>query len=58
MLGVLWYFATLVVAFIVLVARLGSRLSLIEAVTAAVPVGTIGGAWLFYLVSCLLSAME
>jgi hypothetical protein len=58
MLGVMWYGFTLASAFVLLVARIGPRLSFGELALASVPVGTIGGAWLFYLCACLLSNME
>jgi hypothetical protein len=57
MLGELWYFATLAATFVVLVARLSPRLSLPEIVAATVAVGSIGPAWIVYIISCLTSAI-
>ncbi len=57
MLAELWYLQTLVAAFVVLVARLGSALTLPELVAASVAVGTIIPAWIVYIVACLTSAI-
>jgi len=46
MLGLVWYAGTLVAAFVFLVNNVYPRLTLVECALAAVPVGTIGGAWL------------
>jgi hypothetical protein len=56
MLGLLWYFATVFAAYVyILGSRLGSLISPTEAVFAAVPLGTIGGAWIVYFVASLIS---
>ena len=51
----LLYFATLVVSFMVLVTHLSPHLSLLELACGAIPVGSVAGAWLFFLLSALLS---
>ena len=58
MLGVWWYLSTLVGAFIWLVGSpLSEHLGLSELAAAAVPVGTIGSAWVIYLVACALGSL-
>jgi hypothetical protein len=54
----LLYFWSVVLAFMVLVAQLSPHLSLLELGFAAIPVGSIGGAWLFFLVTMLLSFLR
>ena len=57
--GTLWYLATIVAAFVWLLGSgLASRLSIGELLFASIPVGTIGGAWVVFLVSCLLSQLS
>jgi hypothetical protein len=58
MLGLLWYAASIGVAFVVLLARTWPRLTLAEIAAASLPVGTIGGAWIVYLTAVLLSNIE
>ena len=56
--GLLWYFATLVGAYIYLLGSpLATVLSPIEAIFAAIPVGTIVAPWVVYLVAALLSSL-
>lgn len=56
MIGLLWYFSTIVAAYVYLLgSRLGSLMTPTEAVFAAIPVGTIGGAWVVYFVASLIS---
>ena len=50
--------ATIGLAFMVLVTHLSPSLSLLELGCAAVPVGSIGGAWLMFLMSMLLSFLR
>ncbi len=57
MLAELWYLLTLGAAFVVLVSRLGSTLTLTEHIAASVTVGTIVPAWIVYLIACLTSAI-
>eukprot|EP01138_Halocafeteria_seosinensis_P008549 gb/GECG01008738.1/.p1 GENE.gb/GECG01008738.1/~~gb/GECG01008738.1/.p1 ORF type:complete len:849 (+),score=62.00 gb/GECG01008738.1/:1-2547(+) len=52
--GTLWWLGTIAVAFIVLTGKLYPRFTLTEVFFASIPVGTIGGAWITFLVSCLL----
>lgn len=54
--GVVWHASMVVAAFVVLVARLAPRLTLPELLAASVPVGTIAGAWVIYLLACFTSA--
>lgn len=60
MLGLVWYGACLLGAFIWLVGSpaLSSRLSFGEVAAGALAVGTIAPAYITYLVSCLLSSLE
>ena len=51
----LLYVSTIVVSFLVLVTHLSPHLTLCELAVASVPVGTIAGAWLLFLMSMLLS---
>jgi hypothetical protein len=56
MIGLLWYFSTIVAAYVYLLgSRLGNLITPTEAVFAAIPVGTIGGAWVVYFVASLIS---
>ena len=52
------YAWTLAVAFMVLTVHLYPQLTLTELAFAAIPVGSIGGAWLFYLVAMLLNFLR
>jgi hypothetical protein len=54
----LLYAASVGVAFVVLVAHLSPQLSLLELAAAAVPVGSVAGAWLFFLMSVLISYLR
>lgn len=57
-LGLLWYAATLVAAYIYLLgSTLGKLLSPTEAIFAAIPVGTICGAWVIYFIASLVSVL-
>jgi hypothetical protein len=58
MLGELWYAGTIAAAFVVMLARTWPRLTLAEIAASSIPVGTIGGAWIVYLVAVLLSNIE
>jgi hypothetical protein len=59
MLGIIWYFGTIVAAFIWLLGSpLYPRLTVGELVAASIPVGTIGAAWIAFLIACLLSALR
>ncbi len=49
------YLSTVVLAFMVLVTHVSPHLSLLEIAAACVPVASVGGAWLFYLISLLLN---
>ncbi len=58
-LGLLWYFATLVAAFVYLVGSpLSKLLSPTELLWASVPLGTIAGAWITYFVASLISSIR
>ena len=54
----LLFAASIGVAFMVLVAHLSPHLTLLELAFGAVPVGAIGGAWLFFIMSALLSFLR
>jgi hypothetical protein len=54
----LLYLSTIVFAFMVLVTHLSPTLTLLELACAAVPVGSVGGAWLMFLMSMLLSFLR
>ena len=57
-LGLAWYLGSLVAAFVWLLdSTLAPKLTLAELAFAAIPVGTIGGAWLVFLVACALSQL-
>jgi hypothetical protein len=58
--GLIWYAATLVGAFIWMMGSpaLTARLSFGELVAASLVVGTIAPAYITYLCSCLLSMLE
>jgi len=58
--GLVWYAATLVGAFIWMMGSpsLTSRLSFGELVAGSLVVGTIAPAYITYLASCLLSMLE
>ena len=51
----LLYFVSIGLAFMTLVTHLSPHLTLLELAAAAVPVGTVGGAWLFFLGTMLLN---
>ena len=56
MIGLLWYFATLLGAYIyILGSPLATVLSPIEAAFAAIPLGTIAAPWIVYIVAALMS---
>lgn len=52
------YLWTLVLAFMILMVHLHPQFSATELAFAAIPVGSIGGAWLFFLVSMLLNFLR
>lgn len=54
----LLYAWTLLLAFMVLTTHLYPTLSLTEIAFASVPVGTIGGAWIFFLITMLLNFLR
>lgn len=55
-LGLVWYFSTLVAAFVYLMGSpLAKLMSFTELVVAAIPLGTIAGAWIVYFVASLIS---
>eukprot|EP01138_Halocafeteria_seosinensis_P008808 gb/GECG01009003.1/.p1 GENE.gb/GECG01009003.1/~~gb/GECG01009003.1/.p1 ORF type:complete len:839 (+),score=58.98 gb/GECG01009003.1/:1-2517(+) len=58
MLGILWWIGTMCAAFAALTGKLYPRFTLTEILFASIPVGTIGGAWATYLVSCLLNEIS
>ena len=51
----LLYLASIGLAFMSLVVHLSPSLTLLELACAAVPVGSIGGAWIFFLGTMLLN---
>ncbi len=51
----LLYFVSIGVAFMTLVVHLSPHLTLVELAAASVPVGSVGGAWLFFLGTMLLN---
>ena len=56
MLGLLWYFATIVAAYVyILGSKLGSLLTPTESLFAAIPLGTITGGWIVYFIASLIS---
>jgi hypothetical protein len=54
----LLYLWTILLAFMVLMVHLHPQLTMTELAFAAIPVGSIGGAWLFFLVSMLLNFLR
>lgn len=54
----LLYLWTVLLAFMVLMVHLHPQLTMTELAFAAIPVGSIGGAWLFFLVSMLLNFLR
>lgn len=55
----MWLYAwTLALAFMVLATHLSPQLTLTEIVCIAIPVGTVGGAWVFYIVSALINFLR
>lgn len=57
--GLLWYATTIVAAYMWLEgSKASSLLHKGELAAAAVIVGTIGGAWVTYLIACCLSMLE
>ncbi len=58
MLGIVWYSFTLFAAFQFLVNNVYPRLTLVESMLAAVPLGTIGGAWIALMCACAFSEIK
>ncbi|KAA0148480.1 hypothetical protein FNF29_06697 [Cafeteria roenbergensis] len=58
MLGIVWYSFTLFAAFQFLVNNVYPRLTLVESMLAAVPLGTIGGAWIALMCACAFSEIN
>lgn len=52
------YFWSLGLAFMVLTTHLYPQLTLTELAFAAIPVGSVGAAWLFFLVATLLNFLR
>lgn len=58
MLGQIWWVGTMCAAFVSLVAKLYPHFTVTEILFASIPVGTIGGAWVSYLVSCIFNEIR
>ena len=56
--GMFIYAWTLLVSFMVMTVHLYPQLTLTEILFASIPVGAIGGAWLFFLVCVLLNFLR
>lgn len=54
-LAMLLYWWSLLVAFMALTVHLYPQLTITELAFAAIPVGAVGGAWLFFLITLLLN---